>query len=385
MSLSQVLPLGHEAIQSPTSATTEVGSTNFETKPTSTLYPKIGKFSDFLHKLKRTSPSTRIAPLIGSVKLHGAHADWVVSSDDIVRVQSRNVLDLSSTNDPYGLVAFTTPIRTVILRLRDDILRRYIKLNPEIPLDRKYPVIIAGEWCGRGIQKGMAISQLARHFVIISIRVNDAWVAESEYTDLCNEAHGIYHIGNAPTYKLDLSLDDIDGSEAAIQAFVSDVEKVCPYGLMRGVTGKGEGIVWKALGHMQTPELWFKYRGDSTAVSHSWKLPAAAVAPDNRQREDSFATAVVTVQRLEQGWEFLKETDVFRNEAGVGKFLAWITNDIFVEEAREMKEKEISKGKLKPFVKKIAAPWYKQKLTEATREDMTYIEGIADGIANMTA
>ncbi|KAI4195915.1 MAG: hypothetical protein LQ350_006899 [Teloschistes chrysophthalmus] len=346
---------------------TETATVPATSKPTSTLYPKIGSLKDFLYNFNCTLPSTRTVPLIGSVKLHGTHADWVVSSDDTIRVQSRNVLDLSSTNDPYGLFAFATPIRAVILRLRDDILRRYTKLNPEVSPDPKHSVIVAGEWSGRGVQKGVAVSQLPRHFVIISIYVNDTWVPESQYADLHDEAHGIYNIGMTGFYRLDLNLDNIDDSEAAIQALVADVERLCPYGLMRGVTDKGEGIVWKPLDYASRPELWFKYRGDSRAVSHSWKLPATAVAVAKPQREDNFVTAVVTAQRLEQGWEYLKETGLPRNEAGVGKFLAWITNDIFTEEIREMKEKNISKGKLKA----IAAPWYKKRLTDFIREDKT--------------
>ncbi|KAL9599961.1 MAG: hypothetical protein Q9179_003378 [Wetmoreana sp. 5 TL-2023] len=376
MSPPETSTLGGMADRSAKSA--EMDAADATDKPKSTLYPKIGKLSDFLHKFKHVAPSAHITPLVGHVKLHGAHADWVISTDDTIRVQSRNVLELSAINDIYGLAAFTAPRNTVILRLRDQILRRYWQLNPKVPDDARYPVTISGEWCGQGIQKGMAISQLPRHFVIISIRVNDVWVAEGNYFDICDEANGIFHISKAPSYRLDLNMEDIDSSEAAIQALVTDVEKTCPYGLARGVSGRGEGIVWKAVDYVQDPELWFKYKADSTAVSHSWKLPAAAVAPDNRQREDNFAAAVVTDQRLEQGWEYLRETGVDRDEAGLGKFLAWITKDIFSEEEREMKEKDISKGKLKPAIKRIAAPWYKTRLTEASRADIAEIEAITD-------
>ncbi|KAL9587233.1 MAG: hypothetical protein Q9212_000392 [Teloschistes hypoglaucus] len=319
--------MDQETKTSPTSVMTETDTASAAKTPTSTLYPKIGRLKDFLHNFNWTLPSNRMVPLIGSVKLHGAHADWVISSDDTIRVQSHNVLDVSLTKDPYELFAFTTPIRP-----------------------------------------GVAISQLSWHFVVISIYVNDGWVPESQYADLNAEAHGIYNIGMTEFYRLDLNLDNSDHSEATNQALVIDVERYCPYGLMRGVTG----IVWKPLDYASRPELWFKYRGDSTAVSHSWKLPATGFAVANPQREETFATAVVTAQRMEQGWEYLKETDVPRNEAGVGKFLAWITNDIFTEENQEMKEKNISKGKLKPAIKAIAAPWYKKRLTEFIREDTAH-------------
>lgn len=351
-------------------------------KPMSTLFPKIGKLSDFIHRFKKLAPETRIIPLTGSVKLHGAHADWVVSSDDTIRVQSRNLLELSSTNDIYELFAFTTTLHTAITRLRDDILRRFNQLNPPEPINSDFPVIISGEWCGQGIQKGVAISQLPKHFVIISICINGVWVDEKEYADICNEADGIYNIGKAPCYRLDFNMDDIECSELAVQAFVNDIEQTCPYGLARGVEGPGEGIVWKAIGYERDPEMWFKYKAESHAVIHSAKLPATAVAPENREREDNFATAVVTERRLQQGWEYLGEIGATRDKAAMGRFVAWITNDVLTE-GEEMARKKISKGKLRPSIKSIAGAWYKKRLSEIAEGDKTEMEAITEMVKSM--
>lgn len=52
----------------------------------------------------------------------------------------------------------------------------------------------------------MAIAQLEKHFVVISIRVNDAWVNENEYGDIHNASNGMYHIRKAGTYRLDYEL-----------------------------------------------------------------------------------------------------------------------------------------------------------------------------------
>ncbi|KAL8708253.1 MAG: hypothetical protein Q9220_006830 [cf. Caloplaca sp. 1 TL-2023] len=337
---------------------------------TTTLYPKIGKLRDFLYIWKQLRPEDRLVPIIGSVKLHGAHADWCISSDDAIRVQSRNVLELSSSNDIYGLAAFTEPLHDVIIRLRDCIVRRYLELHPEVPRDWKGPITISGEWCGQGIQKGVAISQLPRHFVIISIRIDSQWVSESDYSDIHSEAHGIFHIAKSGFYRMDLDLDDIDSGETTIQAMVADVEQVCPYGLTRSVTGRGEGIVWKAVDSVHLPDLWFKSKGDSHAVSHSSKLPVAATAHGKGERNDIFASAVVTEPRLKQGWDYLGEMSIERDRAATNKFVAWITGDVFVEEESEMKEKGISKGELKSAIKKIASTWYKTKLAERKPDNM---------------
>lgn len=358
-------------------------STTSTKERSSTLYPKIGKLSDFLYNLKQVTPDISVVRIIGTVKLHGAHADWVVTSDDTVRVQSRNVLELSSTHDNYGLFAFTSPLHTAILRLRNNIIGRYQQLNPEITFDCDFPVIISGEWCGKGIQKGVALSKLERHFVIISIRVNGEWVDDKEYADVHDEANGIYNISKAERYRLDYDLDAPETSDITIQNWVNDIEKLCPYGASRGIHGPGEGIVWKAVNDINNPALWFKSKAMSHTISNSSKLPVAAVAPENRQRTDNFAKAVVTDARLEQGWEYLKETGVTRNLAATGKFVAWITNDVVLEEEKEMVQKDIAKCKLKPAVKAIAKVWYKEKLTEAPEEDEAEYEAMTEQMRNV--
>ncbi|KAL8681515.1 MAG: hypothetical protein Q9186_002401 [Xanthomendoza sp. 1 TL-2023] len=382
--------MSHPNISSPCEAancsqvSTAIAKEKAETNgtTTSTLYPKIGKLSDFIYRCKKEAPETRIVPLLGTVKLHGAHVDWVVSRDNTIRIQSRNMRELSVKNDNYGFAAFSEPIFDVIIRLKDDLVRRYTELNPNIPVDLDHPIIISGEWCGQGVQKGMAISQLPRHFVIISIRINDTWVSETEYHNVRYEAEGIYHIRKAGCHQLDLNLDDINSTEAAIQALVTEVEETCPYGLTRGVTGRGEGIVWKARDHVENPEMWFKYRGDSTALYHEWvntkkvqRRPAADIK-NNGERECSFAVTVVTERRLEQGLEFLAETGVKRDKAALGTFLAWVRNDVMVEEQREIEEKDIPQGRLKSAITSIAKTWYNRRLIEAPEKAKADIEEI---------
>ena len=383
--VSSVSPSENRPFVSPRSDRASLsGLRNREAVMMGTLFPKIGKLSDFIYKFKRLAPEKRVIPVVGRVKLHGAHADWVVSSDNTVRVQSRNLLELSSSNDIYGLYDFSAPLHTIITSLRDGILVRFKELNPEETIDTESPVIISGEWCGQSIQKGVAISKLPKHFVIISIRINGTWVDEGEYGDICNEANGVYNIGKYPDYRLHLDLDNIECSERAIQALVNGIDQECPYGLARGVHGRGEGIVWKATGYQQDPELWFKSKAESYAVSNSSKLPANAVARDNRDRENNFAAAVVTEGRLEQGWEYLTEMGVKKEKRATGKFVAWITNDVLAEEGQEMAEKEIDKGKLKVSIKFVAEAWYKKRLFEDEGGNDSEIKAITGKVGSMT-
>jgi len=338
-----------------------------ETEPSSeertTLYPKIKKLTDVVYAAKRLGLDPSIY-LIGSVKLHETHADIVfVGNTNEIRLQSRNQLVLGVENDNCGFAAFIAATdKKITLDLRDRILERYRKLNPDTRVIGD--VIIAGEWCGTGVQKKVAIAAIPKFFAIISIKINDAWVPEWEYGDICNEDGRFFHISKAGFFTQELLFDDVAGSEKTIQKLTDAVEKECPFAKALGVSGRGEGIVWKAMNHYSDPEFWFKSKGDLLAVSNSKKLPASAVATENRERAVNFAQAIVTENRLEQGWEYLS----LKEAAGLGNFMRWVLDDCLVEERREIEQLKLSKGKLSPAIADITKPWFWSRLERAGRE-----------------
>ncbi|KAL8763858.1 MAG: hypothetical protein Q9184_000454 [Pyrenodesmia sp. 2 TL-2023] len=153
---------------------------------------------------------------------------------------------------------------------------------------------------------------------------------------------------------------------------INAIEASCPYGAARGVSGTGEGIVWKAIDYTYDPELWFKFKADSHMVSRSSKLPMAAVGPENNAREMIFAGAVVMDRRLEQDWEFLREIGVNRKLAATGRLVGWITKDVLGEEKQEMAQVKIDADKLKPCIKSFA--WYKSKVHEPQKRILLNLE-----------
>jgi hypothetical protein len=328
-----------------------------------TLYPKIKKLTDFIYAAKGLRPHPSIH-LTGSVKLHGTHADIVfVDNTDEIRLQSRNQLALGVKDDNYGFAAFFAATNKMkILALRDRILERYHKLNPDIKVTGD--VVIAGEWGGTGVQKKVALATIPKFFAIISININDAWVPDWEYGDICDEDARFFHISKGGFFTQELHFNNVTQTEETIRKLTDAVEDECPFAKALGVSGRGEGIVWKATNHCSDPEFWFKSKGDLLAVSQSDKLPASAVAMENRERVDNFAKAIVTENRLEQGWEYLSKKEA----AGMGEFLKWILNDCLVEEKMKMEELKISKGKLSPAIAAITKPWFWARLEQAGRE-----------------
>lgn len=220
-----------------------------------TLYPKIFKLTDFLYAAKSLGPPS--IHLTGSVKLHGTHADIVFSPEnDIIRLQSRNRKDLVPGNeDNAGFASFVAaiPVRT-LLALRDRIMKRFKELNPETEL--LHEVVVAGEWCGTGIQKKVALATIPRFFAMISINVNGCWVPDRDYADISDEEARIFNIGKAGFFEFELSFNDVEASKARIKAITDAVEAECPFAKAMGISGLGEGIVWKATNYCANPKFW---------------------------------------------------------------------------------------------------------------------------------
>jgi len=111
-------------------------------------------------------------PIAGTVKLHGTHADIIVSHNDRITFQSRNKPNLLATADNHGFATAMAVKHATILSLRSQFIARWKELNPFEDQDPELPVTIAGEWIGERIQKGVAIAELSKRFVIISAKIN---------------------------------------------------------------------------------------------------------------------------------------------------------------------------------------------------------------------
>lgn len=134
--------------------------------------------------------------LMGIVKLYGSHADIVFASatSDEIRLQSRNRLRLTAgrRDDNQGFATFVSNLKPeVLLALRHRILTRYGQLHPGKNVEGE--IVLAGEWCGRGIQKNVGVSQVDKFFAIISININVEWVPDWEFDTIDDQAEQIFH------------------------------------------------------------------------------------------------------------------------------------------------------------------------------------------------
>ncbi|KAI4710021.1 hypothetical protein J4E89_005253 [Alternaria sp. Ai002NY15] len=343
----------------------------------STLYPKITThIPEIIEQLRRLNrdparPGANIivdpVPFIGTVKLHGTHADILVYSDDRVVFQSRNITGLSVAKDNQGFAADMSEKTTALLGLRDVYLARWKVLNPDARLGQDSPVVIAGEWIGDKIQKDVAIAQLSRRFVIVSVNINGTWQKDEEYYDICLPDYDIYNASRAGVFHTTLYPDDYERTVSEVERMTEEVAAHCPFAATFGISGLGEGIVWKPVAPQYNADtsLWFKSKGGKFKPTF-FRVPkqheGADIIKERRKAAATVAVAWCSQQRLEQGWDVLREKGVEQDVRALGDFLKWIQYDILGEEKSYIKEHGVDEAALKIEIAKIAKPWYRAKL-----------------------
>ncbi|KAF2814741.1 uncharacterized protein BDZ99DRAFT_458733 [Mytilinidion resinicola] len=338
----------------------------------STLYPKIRtKLKEIIHDLQlihefasECPPPTKLM-VTGTVKLHGTHADILIYPDNTIVLQSRNCLNLSITADNHEFAASMATKTAALLSLRDRYYERSKRLFPKVVIDEHAPLILAGEWIGQNIQKGVALVHLSKRFVIVSASLNGGWEPDLLYAGLESEADGIYNISRAGFYHAAIDLADPEATEQRLQGIAEEIAAECPFAKTFGVKGAGEGVVWKFDSFPHRERVWFKTKGGPFKPNYAprpTKGPPSDKVLDEQSAQQKTAVdcakAWCSEGRLEQAWDYLRETGKERNIKGLGLFLKWIVEDILVEERWDMEQLGVQPGLLKKAIADIAKPWY---------------------------
>jgi hypothetical protein len=332
-----------------------------------TLFPKItGKIDELVDNYSYSFPNATntVIKLTGTVKLHGTHADIVVNSDDTVRIQSRNRLSLDVEHDNHNAAATLLPLKNEALELRNRCKERFLKLNPGVEIAEEHPVILAGEWIGPGVQKKVALNSLPKKcFVILSVSINNKWLPDEDYADIHNESVGIYHISRGGFYHEVLDIKDHEKCKEQLLSHTVDVGKECPFAKSFGISGVGEGIVWKAEYPLsEDPRFWLKTKGPEHRHTYTDKLKKEEMNKSGKERAKTFAEAAVTEMRLEQAWDYLGEMGIMRDKAGIQEFNKWLCKDVDVEEKKAIEEMSVDKVALKKAIGIIGKNWYFTRL-----------------------
>jgi hypothetical protein len=263
----------------------------------------------------------------GTVKLHGTNAAIKLENSEISYQSRENIITCEKDN--AGFANYMTSIQDKLLSLFNGF---------------EGTTVIYGEWCGGNIQKGVAICELPKMFVIVSVLNNGTWV--SNFTKDLPEFK-IYNINNFLNYTVTVDFNNPDEAAEIMEKLTLDVENECPVGKAFGISGVGEGIVWESVNR----EYVFKTKGVKHQVTKS-KVVGTEV---EKQDLTEFITNTVTTNRLNQGLEQLSDK---KSKKNTGVFTNWVVNDILKEESDTITTNGYNIDQVKQDISVVARKWY---------------------------
>lgn len=298
------------------------------------------------------------------VKLHGTNAGIQIKPNGEVLAQSRTAI-LGSGNDNAGFSAWV------------DSTQEYWKAFT----DPKQIIVVYGEWCGPGIQKGTAINQIPeKSFCVFAVQCGDnllvdppalkaylgsAAVAVGD-TVTCIRPSNVYVIPWQPGI-LAVNFGHAEALQTTVDVInkmVAEVEACDPWVKEQfGVEGIGEGLVFFPTLDPLRPlptrawvtERLFKAKGEKHQVVKQRK--AAQIDPETAASIEGFVELVLPEPRLQQGLDSVGEA----NMRLIGPFLKWINQDVKKECIDELEAAELDWKTVGKPLTTHARNWFMQQ------------------------
>lgn len=308
-----------------------------------------------LHELGQAFP---VVEYRAKVKLHGSNCAVQVPEDPAapIAMQSRTAL-LTPEADYKGFATWAQAHSGYFAQLPRGI-------------------VVFGEWCGPGVEKGMAISAAAtKLFAVFGVQQgNGAGAADSRIVYEPEAIRALLPAAGAPAELHVLPWQGepiaIDyGSRQALEAvaerlngLVAEIEREDPWVKSAlGISGLGEGLVFyptsvNGAAPATDPEslarLMFKAKGEkhrTAGTKTAVQVDASVVAS-----VDEFVKLMVTDARLEQGLSAVGGRDAKLT----GKFLAWVAGDVKKESVAELEASGLRWEQVEKAVQVRARAWF---------------------------
>lgn len=313
---------------------------------------------ELLYNLRRSLELVGETPKItyrAKIKLDGTNGGIQIFTDGQVAVQSRSQI-ISPENDNLGFANWVNQ-----------------NIDYFANLASSEHATIFGEWCGKGIQKRTAVSQVDRKiFAVFAVQFGgiDGKIAKLEIrpdkiAEFLPKHPDIFVL---PFYGEPFVLDFGDRAQLAsvveaINQAVETVEKVDPWVKETfGIEGIGEGLVLfpesgELAERLSYTELLFKAKGEKHQAVKT-KQPVQ-IDPEFAQSIDDFVNIFVTPARLEQG-AIAVDCNGF-DMAKIGAFLQWFMTDVQKESAAELEAAGLTWKEVNKAVMNAAKKWYQEK------------------------
>jgi len=335
-------------------------------------FPKIRQYHQVLRDLKMhyqyvgkdengdpifdSSKELPVLEFRGVVKIHGSNGAICFSPDGSFYCQSReNIIDEIKDN-----AGFAHWVNKEGHKIWNNL--HYSINQPDANVVKH--LVVFGEWAGGSIQKGVAMNELPKMFIIFGLKViyeddTTEWL-DSSLIDEMPEIN-VYNIARIPTYDVEVDLARPDKAIEKMVQMVEGVENECPFAKSFGVSGVGEGLVFKERGEYGFGNS-YKVKGEKHARSKIKKLPTVDVV-----KMDNLQQAVEThihEDRLQQIYDKIVLTEADKVPQNIGLFVRQIIEDAWIEEGDAIRASDISRKEFGAATSKVAARWFQNKLKE---------------------
>lgn len=292
----------------------------------------------------------------GTVKLHGTNAGIIFIYNELINeyefyTQKREGI-VTPQHDNYGFSAFinTKPVKDLLYKIP---FSKYT--------DEDKPIIkVYGEWIGQKIQKGVAISELSKRMVIFGVKVNNIFIDNEDLKNVKLPNHYIYNILDYKTFEVEVDFNNPKEAAEEIEKMVDEVEKECPVGKAFGVTGIGEGIVFKPINKgWFGSDFMFKAKGEKHSnVGSKNKKNKVEISPEVLKNINNLVDNIVPEWRLEQGVDHLKENNKSITIESMGIYLKWVFNDTISEELDTIMANGFEPKQISKYISTKARNWF---------------------------
>lgn len=342
------------------------------------MFPSIEQFRTTVKKVSDRAGIAQIPrPTInftGTVKLHGTNAAVSCSLLNTKHcwAQSRSNV-ITPDDDNAGFAAFVEREQSTFDALLAIAAQKHLA-SVDTVSDQAI-LSIFGEWCGGNIQKGVALAELPKMFVVFGITVSSGtndygetlhrWFTKQQLIDTMNAVElpaTIKCILNFSTWKMAIDFASPELVQNQLGDITIAVEERCPVAATLGVNGVGEGVVWSADPDdnpgitIRLDDLNFKVKGEKHSVSKVKTLASVDVEKVNSIKE--FVASVVTEPRLIQGTQVLKQQGLAITNKNTGAFIKWVTADVIKEETDTMTANGLDMKEVMPAISRAARDWF---------------------------
>lgn len=313
---------------------------------------------DLLHNLVRTLNILHredgrfpVVQYRAKVKLHGTNCAVHVTDQGLV-TQSRTEI-LSPEKDYKGFARW--------VQARGD----YFAALPT-------GIVVFGEWCGPGVERGMAVSALPEKiFAVFAVQVGTSEGArlvvdpDEIAAQLGAVPEGMHILPwEAGSYVVDFSSRaSLDSTAEILNAKVAEVEAADPWILSTfGVTGVGEGMVLYPINVVpgEVPadpvgftSLMFKAKGEKHRTAGTKQ--AVQVDATVSASVDDFVRVMVGSARLEQG---MAACGGRREPRETGRFVSWMAADVRKESVAELEASGLTWSQVERAVQARSREWW---------------------------